>query len=202
MAKSNKPWERGYIPPAKTKPTEGWTVPAAPPGWHAIGGGKRFEAVFAEGELSPGDTPASWARLRLKVARGKPWQLVYRGINVVRTSHDELVTAGYKEEILFEAADLDSALVWLKVERENGEDPRVENQADIYQRFSERYGYAGTRTGRFRMQRSVIDNITVHQADRLVDNYRAAYGTKVHQTLLSDLERYCKANVEATCESK
>lgn len=138
MAKSNpKPWERGYIPPAKVASC-GWTVPPAPPGWEAYGQeAKRWEAKFVEA----GSTTLLGRGLVLTAARGQPWRLAHVGYKekVKRAVHDVLYLEYVQTEtLLFAADDLEAVLVWLKIEREAGEDSRLEAPG----------AYFGTRTGR------------------------------------------------------
>lgn len=136
MAKSNpKPWQRGYIPTNKPSPAK-WVVPPAPPGWHAVGTKERNAAVFAEGTLSVGGRPNKYARLKLTVAKGQPWRLVHTSLAARLRLHDEIVLGPSRTgEVLFEADNPEAILVWLKIEREAGEDPRVAQEVDVYQRF-------------------------------------------------------------------
>ena len=187
MAKSNpKPWQRGYIPTNKPSPAK-WVVPPAPPGWHAVGTKERNAAVFAEGTLSVGGRPNKYARLKLTAAKGQPWRLVHTSLAAQLRLHDEIVLGpGRTSEVLFEADNPDAVLVWLKIERESGEDPRVAPEVDVYQRW---------RTAAIplmdfgKVERRVMANWV---QERTVDK-----GTQMHQ----EFERYCKADVDHAADA-
>ena len=187
MAKSNpKPWQRGYIPTNKPSPAK-WVVPPAPPGWHAVGTKERNAAVFAEGTVPVGGLPNRHARLKLTVAKGQPWRLVHTGLAARPRLHDELVLGPTRtSEVLFEADNPDAVLVWLKIEREAGEDPRVAQGADAYRWF---FDTAGPLTDFSKVERRVVAN--------WVQEWRVGKGAQLHQAF----ERYCKDDVDHAADA-
>ena len=187
MAKSNpKPWQRGYIPTNKPSPAK-WVVPPAPPGWHAVGTSERYAAVFAEGTLTVGGLPNKYARLKLTVAKGQPWRLVYTSLAARLRLHDEMVLGPARpNQVLFEADSPEAILVWLKIEREAGEDPRVAQEVDVYQRF-------------FATGTPLMDfGKAKHRA---MVNWIQGQTLNVAAQMHQEFERYCKDDVDHAADA-